>query len=113
MRIEDDFPQVPIRILEITGITAVKSIPSVFDDMRSSVFRPFHHLVDLFSASHIMADGEVRGRRIGQGQACIVGNTFTRPDCQLQSVVKIENATAPNSNSVPTIPAEGRPNPSW
>src|SRR5688500_10635099 len=59
-RIPDDLPDMPVRILEITGIASIERVLRLLENGCAGFARLLHHLIDLAFARDVVADRKTR-----------------------------------------------------
>src|SRR5262249_10492575 len=84
------FPQMPIGILEVAGISSIKRLARRLDYRRSSLLGLSHHLVYFLLPAHIMRKGKIGGAGNCLRHIDIVSDIRPLPDRQLQAWLEIE-----------------------
>ena len=89
MRIEDDLPQVPVRIGKIGGVPSVECLGRWLDHVRAGLARSFQDGVHLVSRMDVVADGRSH-EPVLELQPGIRSDTFRRPQGQFKPTVQVE-----------------------
>src|SRR5215207_4127950 len=102
----------PIRILEIACVASPKGIYGGLHYLCTCFSRLLHNGVNFFFTTHVMPDRKLGRTMSSFGNVRVMSNAVSRPNRELQTRLQIKKATAPYSNSLPTIPCVGSPSPS-
>jgi len=73
-RVEDDFPQMIVRVLEVAGIAAPKGLLRGLDEAGAGSDRLAHHRIDFHFAADIVANGKFRRAARSPGNSRIMGD---------------------------------------
>src|SRR5262245_65531681 len=86
------FPQMPVEILEVSGVAAPERIVRRLDDDGACVPGLLHHGVHFGLRSDVVGDAELGLAATAQGDAGIVGQAAARPERELQAGMEIEDS---------------------
>src|SRR5690554_134458 len=106
-----DFPQVPIRILEIARVAAPEHVLGRFDERGSGAERLLQHKVDFFPGADVVRQREPGLARRRLGSACFPRKTGARHNCQLESATQFEECDSANLGIPPDDPFGWQPQP--
>src|SRR5690606_28502954 len=90
VRIPDDFPQVPVRILEVAGVAAPERVGGRLDDPRPGAGRPSHHGVDIRARPDVVPEAETCRRRFRDGQTGVEGEVLPAEQREPQPTGEVE-----------------------
>lgn len=111
-RIPDNFPQMAVGVLEITRIPAPKRVVRRQGDGGAGLFGFLHDPVHLFLAAYVVAQRKFGRTGRSLGNLRVMGQIFAAEQGEPIPGSKSKNATAPCSNSCPTMPSVWNPRPS-
>src|SRR5262245_32178989 len=89
------FPQMPVEILEVSGVAAPEPIVRRLHADGTCVPGLLHHGVDFGLRSDVVGDAELGLAATAQGDAGIVGQAPARPERELQTGLEIEERDRP------------------
>src|SRR5690606_29720742 len=89
-RIPYRFPEVAIRVLEVTCVATPEGVLRRLDDYGPGRLRLLHHGIHFGLRTDVVSQGHVGGARRSQRQAAVVGNARPWPEGQLQAWLEIE-----------------------
>jgi len=89
-RIKCNFPQVTIRILEVSSVATVERCVRGLDDLGTSPLGLLHDSVDFLLGGDVVCKGKLRTTGRLQRQATVAGQTHARPQGQLQAGFQVE-----------------------
>ncbi len=101
-----------IGVLEAPRIAAPKGLMWWVNDDCAGFPGLLDHCIHFCLAGHIVADGKFRGARRPERDLRSCAISFLGQIASFNLLCNSKNATAPCSNSVPTMPSVGNPNPS-
>src|SRR5690606_31764163 len=86
----NNLPKMTVRILEISCITAPKSIGSRLNDSCTRIISMLHHEIHFFFTAYIMSDCKFGCGRMLQPDTRVMCYTLPWPNCQLYTALKIK-----------------------
>src|SRR2546426_4426802 len=90
LRIPHNLTQVPIGGLKVAGVTAPERVLCGLGDSRARLFCLLHDRINFLFTVHVMADGKFSGTFRTFRNSCVIRNVVSRPNCEFQAGVQIE-----------------------
>src|SRR2546422_2489172 len=90
LRIPHDFPQMAIGVLKVAGVPTPERVLCGLGDSRARLFCLLHDRINFLFTVHIMADGKFSGTFRTFRNSCVIRNVVSRPNCELQAGVQVE-----------------------
>ena len=82
----------PVRVLEVAGVTAPKGVVRRLYDERTCPSRLFHDRIDFDFRGDVVPDGEIDRVWATKSDARVVSNALSRPKRELQAGLQVEES---------------------
>src|SRR5205823_6405287 len=82
----------PVRVLKVAGVAAVKRIAGALQDARSSLRRLRHHGIDFGFRGYVVRKAEFGCALRSDRDACILREASSRPERELEARLQIKES---------------------